>query len=761
MTIDEAIKKIDSYLKSDFSSPLIVNIQSLIDKESLITHYDVNPSIDFITISSFSKKEDELPPIDLIFDKICNSKRITFFTDLSSFLKLTCQNDITSRFNEVLGLNIQKKSVIFTLQCESFFNFKDLRLNKRIINISGNKTRIPDIYFVNSELKLDNSCSIKGIRELPHYLETQNKDIYVVTNKTKASFINSTLNIKEIRSYFTLLSIREPEIGKLSESFGTQEQWKFLYKQIEDSKNKTLTNLLIDYFSDLRRLELIVNSKTIDKDDKNKRWLLFIALKLYGTPQNQYLDIVIRNSSTIEELDRNMFRQILNISSDSKEFYELYKARKQLVKEFSDSPDLVNDYCQYVKIKEKNAIYYLTDNSQVEKETIIMLLDKYSDEYKIDELRKILNIVYHDLYLYLENSYVFKEQYLQDYFAEYKIQKVLNHINPSFIEKVNTQAQLREYKKWLQPRISFLESIDITNSEYYFVDALGVEFLSYIINKCSSQKLYANVTICHSELPSITECNKDFVEYFNSKELKKTDIKYLDEIKHQGKDDYDYNKTKLPYYLIRELEIIDELIQKIKVKLTNTNTKKIIIMSDHGASRLAVIYNSNIIDIDESTKGFHGGRICDYVEGLPEIPYSIRVEDKLVLSNYDRFRGSRAPSVETHGGATLEEVVIPIIEITLQHNNIEITLMENEIAVSFRKKAIIHLFSKTELSTMEIHVNGSVYKGIKNDNIFTFEMPDIKKVGNYSFDVFSENNLIKSGLSFNVKKEGASENDLF
>ena len=144
-----------------------------------------------------------------------------------------------------------------------------------------------------------------------------------------------------------------------------------------------------------------------------------------------------------------------------------------------------------------------------------------------------------------------------------KVLKVVNHINPTFIEKVNTQAQLREYKKWLQPRISLLESLDITNSEYYFVDALGVEFLSFIMHKCSEQKLYANIRICHSELPSITECNKDFVEYFNSKGLKKTDVKYLDEIKHQGKDDYDYNKTKLPYYLIRELEIIDELIQKI------------------------------------------------------------------------------------------------------------------------------------------------------------------------------------------------------
>lgn len=760
-SIEAAIKKIDSYLKSDFSSPFIVNLQSIIDKEDLITHYDVNPSIEFLTIDTFSKKEDELPPIELIFDKICNSKKITFITDLSSLLRLTYQKDITSRFNEILGLNIQKKSVIITLQCESFFNFQDVRLKQRIINVSDDKTRIPDVYFVNSEIKLGNTCSINGIRDLPHYLENQNKDIYVITQKNKSAFIDSTLNIKEIKSYFNLLSIREPEIYKLSENLGTQDQWKFLYKIIEDSESKTLSSVLENYFSDLKRLELIVNSKIIDKEDKNKRWLLFIALKLYGTPQNHYLDIVINNSSTIEELDKNMFRQILNISNDSKEFYELYKARKQLVRDFSDYSDLVNDYCQFVKIKEKNAIYYLTDNTQVEKETIIMLLDKYFDKYNIEELRAILKVVYYDLYLYLENSYVFNEKFLQNYFAEYKIQKVLNHINPTFIEKVNVQAQLREYKKWLQPRISLLESIDITNSEYYFVDALGVEFLSFILQKCTSQKLFASVKLCHSELPSITECNKDFVDYFNSKGLKKTDIKYLDEIKHQGKDDYDYNKTKLPYYLIRELEILDELIQKIKVKLTNTNTKKIILMSDHGASRLAVINDSNIIDIDESAKGFHGGRICDYVEGVPEVPYSIRVEDKLVLANYDRFRGSRAPSVETHGGATLEEVVIPIIEITLQENNIEITLMENEITVSFRKKAVIHIFSKTELTAMEVHVNGFVYKGIKNDNIFTFEMPEIRKVGNYSFDVYSENNLIKSGLSFSVKKESASENDLF
>lgn len=34
------------------------------------------------------------------------------------------------------------------------------------------------------------------------------------------------------------------------------------------------------------------------------------------------------------------------------------------------------------------------------------------------------------------------------------------------------------------------------------------------------------------------------------------------------------------------------------------------------------------------------------------------------LANYDRFKGGRKANVEVHGGASLEEVAVPIVEIT-------------------------------------------------------------------------------------------------
>ena len=89
----------------------------------------------------------------------------------------------------------------------------------------------------------------------------------------------------------------------------------------------------------------------------------------------------------------------------------------------------VADFCKMVAIKGIDAIYYLTDNTQKEKEMIITLLDKYGMDYGKDKLNKILKIVYPDLHAYL-SEYRFKNELLDSYFSQYKYQKVINKIFP-------------------------------------------------------------------------------------------------------------------------------------------------------------------------------------------------------------------------------------------------------------------------------------------------------------------------------------------
>lgn len=316
----------------------------------------------------------------------------------------------------------------------------------------------------------------------------------------------------------------------------------------------------------------------------------------------------------------------------------------------------------------------------------------------------------------------------------------------------------------LRPRVSYLEKIDTKNTMVYFVDALGVEYLSFILAQCNSNNLFANVTVCRSELPSITCMNKEFVDVFSSAGCKIIDIKDLDELKHHGTNDFDYQITKEPIHLIEELNIIATVLEKIRTNIASGKCEKAIIISDHGASRLAVI-NETENKYEMSEKGEHSGRCCP-VSDIDEKPdFATEENGYWVLANYDRFKGGRKANVEVHGGAALEEVCVPIIEITPQNEKIDVRLLDSykNITVSFRKSALIKFFINKKLNNLKVKIEGKYYDAQPTAEEFVYQvsMPDIRKAKNYIFDVYASENMIASGLQFNVKSEVTVEKDLF
>lgn len=117
-----------------------------------------------------------------------------------------------------------------------------------------------------------------------------------------------------------------------------------------------------------------------------------------------------------------------------------------------------------------------------------------------------------------------------------------------------------------------------------------------------------------------------------------------------------------------------------------------------------------------------------------------------------------------HGGATLEEVVVPIIEIIYSPNEIEIQLLDKNIKFSRRKKdAAIRLFSKTKLDSLAIRISGleRECEGESHDGqTFTFVLPELRKAGEYTVDVYYNNNLLKTGLVFTANNSDFSERKL-
>ncbi|WP_245157066.1 BREX-4 system phosphatase PglZ [Anaerovorax sp. IOR16] len=515
-------------------------------------------------------------------------------------------------------------------------------------------------------------------------------------------------------------------------------------------------------FGGYSTLELVASNWQIF--DEKKKWLYFIALKLFGAKKNWCLNTAAKEAISVDSLIRCIFRSILSLEWSDKTFWSKYHERKLLLLAFGNPHNEVLDYCAMVNSKEKYALYYLTDSTKDEQVMIFEILDAYALEFTQDEIISVLKNIYPDLYAYLQ-PFSFKNELLNNYFQTYKFEKVINKVFPEFEALVEEQAEKREYNLLLPARSEKIEAINKKDTHLYFIDAMGAEFLGFIMEKCRQKELLAYVTVCRCELPSITSCNKEFIEVFeNAGALLVPDrsgIKALDEIKHHGQDDYDYRLTTLPIHIIRELEIIDSILEKIKIKLVKGECSRAVMISDHGASRLSVISQKEN-KWEMATKGEHSGRCCPKNEINERPTCATEENDFWVLANYDRFKGSRKANVEVHGGATLEEVTVPIIEITYSTKKIEIQIITPSIEFSTMKKnATIKIFSKIKLSNIRVSVAGKDYEVETTDGqLFIVNLPDLRKIGEYTVDVYSNNNKVASDLKFTAQKEGFKENKL-
>ena len=179
-----------------------------------------------------------------------------------------------------------------------------------------------------------------------------------------------------------------------------------------------------------------------------------------------------------------------------------------------------------------------------------------------------------------------------------------------------------------------------------------------------------------------------------------------------------------------------------------------------------VVINDKETKVEVSNKGIHSGRCCPEAEISSKPDNATEENGYWCLANYDRFKGGRITGVEVHGGATLEEVCVPIITITKADDtiNCEITKDSKIITVSFKKKARIEIYISKELSDLSVSVDGGdMHKANKAETPYhhTFDIPELKKTGEHEATVYSGDNIIATGLKFEVKKEGASELKFF
>ncbi|MDR2266194.1 MAG: BREX-4 system phosphatase PglZ, partial [Christensenellaceae bacterium] len=489
--------------------------------------------------------------------------------------------------------------------------------------------------------------------------------------------------------------------------------------------------------------------------DDTQKWRIFLWLKI--EPNKGYLSLVAKEAKNVDDVVTAVYNAILAIDTKHKLFDDFYTQRKDLIIALDDIR-AIKQFANQSGAKEKDKVYYLTDSTDVERKEIITCFTKY--DYTVDEIREIATRVYPLLAEYL-HPFTFNNAVLDDYFDDYKINKLRNILPDAFKEKVEKHAAAPRPFLELPTRAKVISKINADNAIVYWVDALGVEFCAYINQRCKAYRLSAKIQTARAELPTLTKFNKDF-----SPLVVYRDIKELDSLKHEGVGDHDYTKSTLPLYIESELAIIDKIIKNVQTDLANK--KKVIIVSDHGASRLVRIAD-NILTIAVDSKGDekdekHGGRCCAWNPDIPAQYDTVTDVDNngfCVIANYDRFKGGKYTGVELHGGATLEEVVVPIIEITNKTTDYKYTLTSAilKLRQSITEPLVISLSSEISMPRIKIQGQTDYISPIKVDETtYTFET-NITVSGKKECAFFDDNEEIIHCITFEVKNAIGDIND--
>lgn len=701
--------------------------------------------LDTVRISDFCARDDKFPNIDELVD-IFRTSDVDYHSNksvvigLGECLALRGSSETEKVLNRLKNTTLGNARVVLLLRCVSAQAIEMIQADKRMeaqqrAYISDDT--VSQISIVNS--RYDNGASTgRGMKSLLRLLE--DGAVGSVNCSTMLSLDNSMLKVTSISTAFDALCNKIK--WDIPANAGTEEQWTWLLKLLSN-KNDSLDSVFSAFGFD-EECEQEINEYVSGYENKN--WLYFIYLKTHVNQiGNSYLKLVVQNTETFDKLKHNILAYIVNVSHTDKLFSKFYQDRKKLVRCFEDADIAI--FISENQVNIADSIYRYTDNTLAERQAIIKWIAKYGYNPVIDE-------IYPALAAYLKR-YEFKcsniSADLTDYFDRYKRQKVENKIDEDFMGLVNTHAKDLMYAK-LPTRDQAINSIADKNSAFlYWIDALGVEYLSYIVDLARKKGLSINIDIARSDLPTITEKNKAFFEKWMGNKYKE---ERLDEYKHKEKGGFIFSDDNPePIHIPSELDIIKEAVDTAATQLAMHNCRSFVIASDHGASRLSVLRKQEE-KYETDTGGKHSGRCCKEFDNC-DLENVIRENGFLVLTDYGRFKGSRAANVEVHGGASLEEIVVPVITLKLKgQDEVSIKVMgENDIRADRHDGTTVTLYiSYVEYpQNLTMRIKGNSYSGTRTDaSHFDFKLSDIKRSRECTAEIYDGDNLIGT-VNFSVK----------
>ena len=471
----------------------------------------------------------------------------------------------------------------------------------------------------------------------------------------------------------------------------------------------------------------------------------FVELWLNMHPEDSYTNHCFRNVKNICDIPNAVMLEIFNVRQDRPEWIDEFH---QLMAVMSIEPD-----DRFFEELDKIPVYetrldFMTGNSKKERIYLIRMVGKWmkSDYEQVSSCEK-LRQVYPELFFYLSHAVHQENADLKGYLARYKAHKLENTL-PADEDVYFAGFQTDVYDN----RYSVLADNIDGDTIILWIDALGVEWLpllSWTIKEHCDGKIIST-SVGQAILPTET-CYNDL---WSSMDTPYSKLDKLDKLAHKGVvDEPDY------YACIEEqLSFVAGAHKHITGLLKKHH--RVIITGDHGTSRLAARL-FHVKDGFSAPKGAtvcSHGRYCKSVEAAGYTMPNTRVfkgadgMQYVVFTNYDHFKQSgfaagadddNAIYGEVHGGATPEEMLVPVIVIdsnfemplsaTWEKNGVKIMMKKARLSLTFNKPV-----QKLQVKVAGIDAEVSTSDGGKRWSVV---VPGIKQ-GTYTAHVLANNILV-------------------
>lgn len=457
-------------------------------------------------------------------------------------------------------------------------------------------------------------------------------------------------------------------LGKLSLREEDMPYWEELASCID------VTDFDFDVFVNQRFNTLNLNDENafvqtwFEYKDTFSRWLLKTYF-VWKSGERSYLIRVLENVTSLSTSDlfsqiaTHIFDEPLDEASIGKRLSLLKEAKRQHVQIKSLAEQKVKAKLSAMAADPERgplfAMKYMSPLTLSEQ----CLMVEWVGQGKVEK-NDIKNL-FPELHAYLLPSSIKTGKgngWTNEYFQEYCLSKVGNQETGSLAKKLKelngSQVSFETWRdgfKTVKTLMHNRQDIDI----YYWIDGLGVDwipFMTQVIDKHKADGVFLNeIYVAASELPTVTSVNKTKLDELANGKLEK--IGDVDKFAHTQKT--------YPAYLVEEFRIVEDAISKV---LSLYNGKKIAFVSDHGISYMAQFgAGLNLAGVETD----HAGRCGHWLKGSAQTDnnYIVLDDGQTLCSLNNNSLSAKTPMGQgAHGGATPEEVLVPIIIVSNQKN---------------------------------------------------------------------------------------------